>query len=184
MEGHNTVEKDNKLYTTPNTSIYWTLDVGYKRKLKVKYLQDTDYIEFECCELSPSGKQELKQANKSIRLTLFQLKQIFASLHEITDIIKQIKEGRSDVEFSKHIGDLVMLKVDQGVKAVDCRKHYVKSNMPKKAENVLPGLPGTAFKFIEWEAFERNTKDLYTVTNLSDAVCPSCGPADHNDLVI
>lgn len=180
FEMNTSFERTNNL--KPVTIMTWILDIGNKRSLEVRHTQGTEYIEFVVLEKSSTGS--IKVAGKSTKLTRIQVKHMLDNADGILAIIKDIRDGKDDVEFSNHIGDLFLLRVDQGVKTVDCRKHYIKGGMERAIENLLPGFPGTSFKFVEWDNLCQNKEELYQVAKLSEAICPSCGPANHSDPTI
>lgn len=158
-------------FTKPILLKQLNCDIGLNRIVEVQCNEASPFFEIVSFDKSPSGNYS-RSAKKSLIFNLENLKVIIDNI----DIIKQnfeLAKISEEVEYKLHLGELLFLRIDKGIKCVDFRRHFIPKGNEHIAENLSPGLPGVGMKFIEFGYFLELIDTLVDLTqiNQSTTIC-------------
>lgn len=157
-----------------------------RRVVEIHYYQGNSYIDIVTYEKSPSGNYA-KVANKCLRINL----ELFAVFIDNLDIILeavQILSSGGETELKIHLGQLLFLRIDRGIRCIDLRKHYLPPNTPTCQENLKPGYPGVGLRISEFNNLVNLLPQLVSLSEVSSVIpcsrksqhsvenCKTCNP--------
>lgn len=148
-----------------------------RRVVEVHYYQGNPYLDLVTYEKSPTGNY-YKVSNKCLRLSL----DIFASFIEHIETILSavdILSTGGETELKIHLGELIFIRIDRGVRCVDVRKHYIPTDTESCEANLKPGFPGIGLRISEFNNLINLLPQLVTLTEVQDIITCS-RKSDHS----
>ena len=158
---------------------YLKYNIGHQRIIELHYCEGNQHIELISFDKSPSGNYS-RTTSKSLKLSLQALKVIDINIDTIKEKFEQVKKGEP-VEYFLHLGNLLYLRIDENIKCVDIRKHYLPTGKTPSVQNLRPGVPGIGLKIIEFTSFIALLQILNKIAQI-DSLIPCNLKDDHKEL--
>lgn len=177
----------NSTVHTDDVLKYIHYNIGDSRRVvEVHYYQGNNYFDIVTYEKSPSGNYS-KVSNKCLRISLELLAVFIDNLDAILDAVSILSAG-GETELKIHLGQLIYVRIDKGVRCVDIRKHFIPSNLEVSEDNLKPGFPGVGLRITEFNNFANLLPQLINLTEVKNIIpcsrkvehdvqnCKTCNP--------
>lgn len=148
-----------------------------RRVVEIHYYQGNSYFDIVTYEKSPSGNYS-KVSNKCLRIQLELLAVFLENLDTIQEAVSILSSG-GETELKIHLGQLIFVRIDRGIRCIDFRKHFLPPNTEPSVENLKPGHPGVGLRISEFNNFLNLLPQLVSLSEVKSIV-PCSSKSEHN----
>jgi len=149
----------------------------YRRVVEIHYYQGNSYFEIHTYEKSPSGNYT-KVSRKCLRISL-EVLAVFIDNYETISEAASILTSGVETQLNIHLGELLFLKIDRGIRCIDIRKYFIPQETESIQSNLKPGFPGIGLTVSEFNNFANLLPQLIELTEVK-SVIPCSRKSEHN----